>query len=241
MTDDLISFTDLGTRVGKLVEEKDAAYGSSVDCAGDFLKLLFPNSIQPEQYGNALLLVRIFDKMKRIATNKDAFGESPYQDIAGYGLIGLRKDEKEKWMSPSPNAMEIDPDENQKEPSVEVKPVTMGEAMSMKNENPAFPPILAPRPDLEGGVEMDVGMGITYIPGTITHHPVCVCSFCEDKKESLVGGRDISQYLGARAGILLPMQEGLVLTFNGKEVSSGSYSYCTERIGCQCTGCSPHL
>lgn len=33
-------------------------------------------------------MVRIFDKMKRIVNHKDAFSESPYADIAGYGILG---------------------------------------------------------------------------------------------------------------------------------------------------------
>lgn len=85
------TYEELGQRVGALVDVKNAAYGSSFDDAGDFLRILYPNGIQPNQYGDALALVRIFDKMKRIATDRDALGESPYQDIAGYGLLGLRR------------------------------------------------------------------------------------------------------------------------------------------------------
>lgn len=90
------NYESLGQRVGALVDVKNAAYGSSFDDAGDFLRLLYPNGIQPSQYGDALALVRIFDKMKRIATDRDALGESPYQDIAGYGLLGLRRVENAK-------------------------------------------------------------------------------------------------------------------------------------------------
>ncbi len=43
-----------------------------------------------------LALVRIFDKMKRIATQKDAFGESPFKDIAGYGLLGAMAHKEEE-------------------------------------------------------------------------------------------------------------------------------------------------
>jgi hypothetical protein len=89
----------LGTDLGELLEEKNAAYGSSFAVAGSFLRLLFPDGVPADRYDDALLMVRIFDKQMRIATNKDAFGESPYQDIAGYGLLGVhlhqqRKDSK---------------------------------------------------------------------------------------------------------------------------------------------------
>ncbi len=87
------NYEELGRTVGALVDVKNKAYGSAFDDAGEFLKLLYPRGITPDQYGDALALVRIFDKMKRIATNKDALGESPYQDIAGYGLLGLKRSE----------------------------------------------------------------------------------------------------------------------------------------------------
>ena len=82
----------LGRSIGSLVDEKQAAYGNSFGKTGDFLKLLYPDGIRPDQYGDALALVRIFDKQMRIATDKDALGESPYRDIAGYGLLGAAKD-----------------------------------------------------------------------------------------------------------------------------------------------------
>lgn len=88
-------YSKLGKEIGELVEEKNEAYGDSFATSGGFLKLLYPDGIDPEDYTDALALVRIFDKCKRIATRKDAFGESPYKDIVGYGLLGAMKDAKE--------------------------------------------------------------------------------------------------------------------------------------------------
>jgi len=76
MTDNF--YEDLGRRIGQTVDEKQAAYGDSFHKAGAFLR----------QYDDLLRLVRIFDKQVRIASAKVAFGESPYSDIAGYGLLG---------------------------------------------------------------------------------------------------------------------------------------------------------
>jgi hypothetical protein len=87
-------FLRIGTEIGKLVDEKNAAYGDSFAQTGKFLRILYPSGIQPDQYDDALAMVRIFDKQKRIATRKNAFGESPYRDIAGYGILGAAKDEK---------------------------------------------------------------------------------------------------------------------------------------------------
>jgi hypothetical protein len=85
------SFEELGLEIGALVADKNAAYGDSFAKTGEFLKLLYPSGIQPHQFKDALCLVRIFDKQMRIATDKDAYGESPYRDIVGYGLLGVMK------------------------------------------------------------------------------------------------------------------------------------------------------
>lgn len=78
--------------LGLLLAEKKPAYGSSYAKCGEFLKLLYPDGVKPEQYSDMLLLVRIFDKQMRIATAKDALGENPFRDIAGYGVLGMVKD-----------------------------------------------------------------------------------------------------------------------------------------------------
>ena len=82
-------FKAIGAEIGALVQEKNAAYGDSFAKSGDFLRLLYPDGIRPEQYGDALLIVRVFDKLMRVATSKDAFGESPWRDCMGYSLLGV--------------------------------------------------------------------------------------------------------------------------------------------------------
>lgn len=84
-----------GEQLVSTVLEKNEAYGDSFTRCGEFLRLLFPAGIAPEQYGDALCLARIFDKLMRIATRKDALGESPYLDIAGYAMLGMANDGKE--------------------------------------------------------------------------------------------------------------------------------------------------
>jgi hypothetical protein len=78
----------IAMEMAELLPAKNEAYGSSFEKSGEFLRLLYPDGLKVEQYKDALLLVRIFDKQTRIATKKDAFGESPYRDIAGYGILG---------------------------------------------------------------------------------------------------------------------------------------------------------
>jgi hypothetical protein len=90
------TFSRIGTEIGALVEKKNAAYGSSFAVSGEFLGLLYPNGILPEQFGDALLMVRIFDKLKRIATDNDPDGESPFADITGYGILGVHQQRTRK-------------------------------------------------------------------------------------------------------------------------------------------------
>ena len=81
--------------IGKLVAEKNAAYGSAFAEAHHILKVLYPNGISPDQYTDALAVIRVIDKLFRIANKKDAFGESPWRDIAGYSLLALEHQENE--------------------------------------------------------------------------------------------------------------------------------------------------
>jgi hypothetical protein len=83
------TFAEIGKDIGDLVATKNASYGDSFAKCGEFLRLLYPNGIRPEQYADALGLVRVFDKQMRIATDKDALGENPWRDIAGYGILGV--------------------------------------------------------------------------------------------------------------------------------------------------------
>ena len=83
----------MGQAIGKLVEEKQAAYGDSFGKSGDILRILYPKGISPDQIDDALCIVRIVDKLFRVATDRDALGESPYRDIAGYGILGAFRSE----------------------------------------------------------------------------------------------------------------------------------------------------
>ena len=88
--------SEYANEIGKLVEEKDIAYGNSFDKSEEFLKLLYPNGITLDKYADMLCLIRMFDKQMRIATNKGAFNENTYQDLAGYSLLGWRMSDNKK-------------------------------------------------------------------------------------------------------------------------------------------------
>jgi len=88
-----MEYEKIGAEIGRLVEEKQKAYGDAYGRAGAVLALLYPEGISVPQLGSALLVVRVVDKLLRIAEGKKPTNdESPWKDIAGYGLVGYRLD-----------------------------------------------------------------------------------------------------------------------------------------------------
>lgn len=86
-----MTYTEIGKQIGIVVQEKNDAYGDSFNQSGKVMRILYPLGIKPEQMDDALAVVRIVDKLFRIATNGTAFGESPFMDIAGYGVLGAER------------------------------------------------------------------------------------------------------------------------------------------------------
>ena len=87
------TFQEMAKGIADLVSEKEKAYGSAFDKAGDFLKVLYPNGIKSDQYKDMLCIVRVFDKLMRIATSYEGTEEKKidaYSDMMGYALLGLR-------------------------------------------------------------------------------------------------------------------------------------------------------
>jgi hypothetical protein len=82
------SFEEVGRSIGALVAEKNAAYGDAVNATAEYLRWLYPNGIPVDRYRDVGLLVRIGDKLKRIA-NGDNGEESAWSDICGYAILGV--------------------------------------------------------------------------------------------------------------------------------------------------------
>lgn len=89
-------FVEIGQEIGKLLEEKNAAYGNSFERAEEILQVLYPHGVKPAQYRDLLAVTRVLDKLFRIATDKDAFGESPWKDVAGYSILSLWSAQRKK-------------------------------------------------------------------------------------------------------------------------------------------------
>ena len=75
--------------VAQLVVEKQEAYGDSFGRSGKVMEILYPNGIPVDKYDDALAVIRVIDKLFRVATDESAFGENPWRDIMGYALLSV--------------------------------------------------------------------------------------------------------------------------------------------------------
>jgi len=91
----LLSFEDIGRSIGLLVTTKNKVYGDSFSQSHRIMEVLYPNGISVEQYKDALTVIRVIDKLFRIATDKDALGETPWKDICGYSILSIWRDNNE--------------------------------------------------------------------------------------------------------------------------------------------------
>lgn len=83
-------YMDMAIAVADMVAQKQLHYGNSVERTGQLLAALYPTGIPVDAYPQALLLVRMLDKMCRLAHGEG--GETrldAWRDLMGYALIGL--------------------------------------------------------------------------------------------------------------------------------------------------------
>jgi hypothetical protein len=90
-------YCEKALEVARLVISKQKAYGDSFGQSGRILAILFPAGIPVAQFNDALAIVRIIDKLFRIATDKKAFAEDPWRDIEGYALLARVKGDGNAW------------------------------------------------------------------------------------------------------------------------------------------------
>ena len=78
---------ELAEKTGRVVAAKNAAYGDSVRNVGWIMQRLYPEGVGVDQVPMALIVVRILDKLSRLANDPHFGGEDPALDITGYGLL----------------------------------------------------------------------------------------------------------------------------------------------------------
>lgn len=77
----------MAREIGALVDRKQKEYGDSFHRCESIMRALWPDGIPPTAYVDALAVVRVIDKLFRIAAGKQG-DENPWRDISGYGLLG---------------------------------------------------------------------------------------------------------------------------------------------------------
>ena len=87
-------FHKIASDIATLLEQKNLAYGDAFAKTTQILELLYPEGIKVDQYKDIHVIVRMLDKISRIARDNDPLGESPYQDLAGYCILALTQRNK---------------------------------------------------------------------------------------------------------------------------------------------------
>lgn len=111
MDDKITSYQDIANEIGALVAAKNEAYGNSFERSGEILSVLFPNGVTPDRYTDLLCIVRVLDKLFRVAASPiDPMGESPWRDVAGYGILGAANTDRPSSFIPIPHSPPPPPD-----------------------------------------------------------------------------------------------------------------------------------
>lgn len=93
---EMATYEKLAMEIATVLQQKNAAYGSAFEKTTDILKQLYPKGIPIESYKDVHVIVRVLDKISRIAQNNDPYGEDPWMDICGYSILAQTENLKEK-------------------------------------------------------------------------------------------------------------------------------------------------
>ncbi len=93
-----MTHSERALQIAHVVTEKNKIYGDSAGKSSEILRVLYPDGVAPEQYDQLLLVVRVLDKISRVAQRGrpgvPSDPESPWADIAGYALLALEQEER---------------------------------------------------------------------------------------------------------------------------------------------------
>jgi hypothetical protein len=96
MHDGMSEIQTMAAELANVVDEKGKAYGDTITSVAKALELLWPDGVPVKEYGKMLLIARIWDKFGRLANDAEAFGENPWNDVAGYALRGMQQTKRER-------------------------------------------------------------------------------------------------------------------------------------------------
>lgn len=93
---EMATYEKLAMEIASLLQVKNAAYGSAFEKTTEILKHLYPKGIPLDSYKDVHVIVRVLDKLSRIAQNNDPLGEDPWKDICGYSILAQTENLKVK-------------------------------------------------------------------------------------------------------------------------------------------------
>ena len=88
-------YEKVALEIAKLVSRKQAEYGDSFGNSHKIFEVLYPDGVKLDQMKDFLVIVRVVDKLFRIARG-DQGDESAWDDINGYSNLAAVRARKEK-------------------------------------------------------------------------------------------------------------------------------------------------
>jgi hypothetical protein len=78
----------------EMIEHKKQQYGDSLGNVSTALKIFYPDGCPPDKMGEFILVARLLEKISRLTSPGVIDKTDIYQDLAGYCLLALGKDQK---------------------------------------------------------------------------------------------------------------------------------------------------
>ncbi len=87
----LEDFLGLGEEIGRMLADKNRKYGDSYARMAHVLPMFYPDGVPGDHLLDAIFILRIIDKLMRIASAQGDDEEDPVKDIAGYAVLRMRE------------------------------------------------------------------------------------------------------------------------------------------------------
>lgn len=85
------SFQELASELAEMLTEKNRKYGDSYARMAHVLPIFYPDGVPGDHLLDAVFILRIVDKLMRIASAQKDDDEDPVMDIAGYAILRMRE------------------------------------------------------------------------------------------------------------------------------------------------------
>jgi len=85
------SFHSLGEELADMLDNKNRQYGDSYARMAHVLPMFYPDGVPGDHLLDAVFILRIIDKLMRIASAQGDDMEDPVKDIAGYAILRMKE------------------------------------------------------------------------------------------------------------------------------------------------------